>query len=259
MPTSVANVAAKSLVPADSTARRVIAQAPRLDRNVGPAERLISLGIGGGLTVAGIAGKRISPLALTAGALLLLRGLSGSCPMKQAVQSTIRSGRRSASVIPARTGVRIEEAVTINKPAAELYRTWRDLSGLPRFMSHLESVRVDGNRSHWVAPGPLGMKVEWDAEIITDQPNEVIGWRSLPGSDVDTAGSVHFAPAPGGRGTEVRVNLKYDPPAGQVGATVAKLFGKEPGQQVREDLRRFKQLMEAGEAPTTQGQPSGRR
>lgn len=259
MPTSVLSLAAKSAAPEESTARRIVAQAPELDRNVGPAERLISLGLGGGLTIAGIAGKRLNPLALTAGALLLYRGLSGTCAVKQLVQSTLMRDRRPATVIPARTGVRIEEAITISKPAPELYRTWRMLSRLPEFMVHLEEVREEGTRSHWVARGPLGLKVEWDAEIITDQPNEVIAWRSLPGADVDTTGSVHFSRAPGGRGTEVRVNLKYDPPAGQVGAAIARLFGKEPGQQIREDLRRFKQLMEAGEAPTTQGQPAGRR
>jgi uncharacterized membrane protein len=126
-------------------------------------------------------------------------------------------------------------------------------------MTHLEQVREEGTRSHWAARGPLGLRAEWDAEIITDHPNQVIAWRSLPNSDVDTAGSVHFTPAPGTRGTEVRVNLKYDPPAGQAGTLIAKLFGKEPGQQIREDLRRFKQLMEAGEVPTTAGQSTGRR
>jgi uncharacterized membrane protein len=126
-------------------------------------------------------------------------------------------------------------------------------------MNHLESVRVcDEKRSHWVAKGPLGVRVEWDAEIITERPNELIGWRSLPGSEVDTAGSVHFTPAPGGRGTEVRVVLKYDPPGGKVGATLAKLFGRSGSQEIQEDLRHFKEIMEAGEVPTTQGQPSGR-
>jgi uncharacterized membrane protein len=103
------------------------------------------------------------------------------------------------------------------------------------------------------------MKVEWDAEIVTDKPNEVIAWRSLDGSDVDTAGSVHFRELPGGRGTEVRVELKYDPPAGKLGTAVAKLFGLSPEAQIRADLRRFKQILEAGEVPSTAGQPHGRR
>src|SRR5260370_25086851 len=110
-------------------------------------------------------------------------------------------------------------------------------------MRHLESVQVQGNRSHWVAKGPLGTCVEWDAEIYNENPNEMIAWRSLEGADVDSTGSVHFTPAPGGRGTDVRVVLKYNPPAGKLGAAIAKLFGSEPDQQIRDDLRRFKQLM----------------
>jgi len=127
----------------------------------------------------------------------------------------------------------------------ELYRYWRDLSHLPRIMSHLESVEpMSDRRSHWVARGPLGSRVEWDAEIITERENELIGWRSLGDSDVDTAGSVHFNAAPDGHGTEVRVILKYDPPAGKLGVAVAGLLGHSPAQLIREDLHRFKQLME---------------
>jgi uncharacterized membrane protein len=135
-----------------------------------------------------------------------------------------------------------------------LYQFWRNLENLPKFMSHLQSVRNLGNlRSHWVARGPLGVGVSWDAEIITERENELIGWRSLPGSAVDNAGSVHFRRGPGGRGTEVKVTLKYDPPAGKVGAAVARLFGSAPEQEIQDDLRRLKQLMETGEVPTTQG------
>jgi uncharacterized membrane protein len=126
-------------------------------------------------------------------------------------------------------------------------------------MDHLESVRIlDGKRSHWVAKAPLGTSVEWDAEIINEEANELIGWRSLEGADVPNAGSVRFRPAPGGRGTEVRVNLEYNPPTGKLGAAFAKLLGEEPERQVEEDLRRFKQWMEAGEIPTTAGQPKGK-
>jgi uncharacterized membrane protein len=103
------------------------------------------------------------------------------------------------------------------------------------------------------------MSVQWDAEIVTDTPNRVISWRSLPGSDVDTAGSVHFNMAPAGRGTEIRVSLKYDPPAGKLGTFIARLFGENPEQQIRDDLARFKQIIEAGEIPRTDGQPHGRR
>jgi uncharacterized membrane protein len=125
-------------------------------------------------------------------------------------------------------------------------------------MKHVESVSVlDEKRSHWVVRGPAGSTVEWDAEIINDEPNALIAWRSLDNAEVDNAGSVRFVPGPEGRGTEVRVVLDYIPPAGRVGKWVARLFGEEPSQQIHEDLRRFKRLMETGEIPTIEGQPTG--
>jgi uncharacterized membrane protein len=141
-----------------------------------------------------------------------------------------------------------ERAITVNRPPDEVYSFWRELSNLPRFMRHLESVQVlDGARSHWRAKAPAGRSVEWDAEITEDRPNELIAWRSLPGADVDNSGVVRFRPAPGGRGTEVHVLMHYDPPAGALGAIVAKLFGENPTQQVSDDLRAFKQVIETGE------------
>ncbi|HEX5580384.1 MAG TPA: SRPBCC family protein, partial [Gemmatimonadaceae bacterium] len=148
----------------------------------------------------------------------------------------------------ARRGTERVESVTILSPREEVYEFWRDFQNLPRFMRHLESVRVlDDRRSHWVARAPAGRTVEWEAEIVEDRPNELIAWRSVAGADVDNAGHVRFSDAPGGRGTEVTVALRYDPPAGKLGAAVAKLFHEEPGQQVEEDLRRFKQVMETGD------------
>jgi uncharacterized membrane protein len=145
-------------------------------------------------------------------------------------------------------GVRVRRDITIAKPPEEVYRFWRNFENLPRFMEHLESVQIlDERRSHWRAKAPAGAGVEWDAEIIEDRPNELIVWRSLDGADVPNTGSVRFVPAPGGRGTEVNVELRYDPPGGKLGATVAKLFGEEPGQQVDGDLRRLKQVLETGE------------
>src|SRR5262249_43303222 len=130
---------------------------------------------------------------------------------------------------------------------------------LPRFMKHLESVQVKGERrSRWMAKAPAGTRVEWDAEITEDRPNELIAWRSLEGADVDNSGSVRFERAPCGRGAVVRVEMRYSPPAGVIGAGVAKLFGEDPEWQVKDDLRRFKQVMEAGEIITTEGQPAGR-
>jgi len=254
------NVAAKQAMPRQSLVRRADDYVPEMRRNVGPTDRLISLGLGGCLTVAGLAGRKIEPISLLAGGYLLYRGLTGNCCIYQALGVGTEGPSGPEAVIPARAGVKVEHAVTVNRPPAEVYRFWRNLSQLPRFMGHLKEVRdTGGGKSHWVARGPLGMSVEWDAETIEDRPNEVISWRSLDGSDVDTAGSVHFRPAPAGRGTEVRVSLKYDPPAGKVGAAVAKLFGESPDHQVQADLSRFKSLLEAGEVASTAGQPSGRR
>ena len=126
-------------------------------------------------------------------------------------------------------------------------------------MEHLKSVQTIGpNRWHWIAKGPKDIDIEWDAEVIVDRPNELIAWRSLEGADVDNAGSVRFERAPGGRGTIVRVKIEYRPPGGALGTAVAMLFGETPEKQVPMDLRRFKQLMETGEIPTTEGQPAGR-
>ncbi len=157
------------------------------------------------------------------------------------------------------SGIKVTHAVTINKPAAEMYAFWRDFTNLPSIMDHLNSVTVqDSTHSHWVAKAPLGRTVEWDAEIINEAAGQLIAWRSLPGADVDNAGSVTFKAAPIGRGTELRVEISYAPPAGKVGAIVAKLLGEEPKKQLDDDLRHFKALMEAGERPTTEGQSSGR-
>ena len=250
MPTSVMNLAAKQALPRQSTVRQAADYVPEMRRNVGPTDRLISLGLGGCLTVAGLAGRKVEPISLLAGGYLLYRGLTGNCCIYQALGVGTEGPSGPEAVIPARSGVKVEHAVTVNRPAAEVYRFWRDLPRLPRFMGHLKEVReTGGNKSHWVARGPLGMSVEWDAEVIEDRPNEVISWRSLPDSDVDTAGSVHFNRAPGG-GTKVLVELKYDPPVGKLGAWAANLFGEAPEQQVRDDLQRFKKLMEAGEIAT---------
>lgn len=160
----------------------------------------------------------------------------------------------------ARGAQRVEKSVAINKPADECYRMWRDLERLPRFMAHLESVRVlDERRSHWTVKGPVGTTVEWDAEITDDIPGQLLAWRSVAGAEVEHTGSVRFEPGPGGKGTLVQVQMQYQPPAGKVGAAAAKLSGEDPEKQVDENLRRFKQLIETGEVATTKGQSAGRR
>lgn len=145
-------------------------------------------------------------------------------------------------------GIHAKGSCIVNRTPEEVYDFWRNFQNLPRFMKHLESVVDLGDgRSHWTAKGPAGMTVEWDATIVADVPGEVITWRSLDNSDVDNAGAVRFERAAGGRGTIVKVNLEYNPLAGVIGAAIAKLFGEEPEQQLDEDLRRFKQVMEVGE------------
>jgi uncharacterized membrane protein len=144
--------------------------------------------------------------------------------------------------------ISVATSLIINRPPEEVYSFWRDFENLPQFMHHLESVRVTGDgRSHWAAKGPMGKTVEWDAETTEDRPNERIAWRSVGASEVENSGSVTFESAPGGRGTVVRVELGYNPPGGALGSAVALLFGEEPEQQVRDDLRRLKQVLETGE------------
>lgn len=153
----------------------------------------------------------------------------------------------------------VRKSITVNKPAEEIYRFWRNFENLPRFMNHLISVTpTDDRRSHWVAKGPAGTQVSWDAELTQDIPNELIAWRSLPGSTVENSGTVQFETATGGRGTIIRIELEYRPPGGVVGATIAKLFGEAPEKQIPVDLQRVKSLLETGEIPRTEGQPAGR-
>ena len=159
-----------------------------------------------------------------------------------------------------RRGTVVEESVAINRTREELYEFWSDFERLPAIMPQLASVEQVGyRRSHWVAHGTARSRIEWYAEIINDIPYELIAWRTVDGSDVASAGSVHFESGPLGRGTVVRVKLQYDSPGGRLGAAFAWAFGDEPSQLLREGLRRFKQLMETGEIPTTEGQSRGQR
>ena len=224
--------------------------------NVGKTERLLS-GVAGAAVIAlALRRKRLRGVLLPLGGGLLSRAVSGRCAVNRALGRNTAKGDR-VSPLARGEGIRVERSITVNRPQEEVYRFWRQLENLPRFMDHLESVTVlDEERSHWVAKAPAGTKVEWDASIQDEIENELIVWRSLPGSDIDNAGSVHFIPA--AEGTEVRVVLSYDPPAGKVGAAVAKLLGEEPEQQIEEDLRRFKQVVEAAEAPARSRKPAKR-
>ena len=154
--------------------------------------------------------------------------------------------------------IHVAKSIQINRPAEEIYRFWRDFNNLPQVMEHLESVEIiDAERSRWCAKGPAGKRIQWEAEIIEDRPDESLSWRSVEGATVENSGSVDFTAAPGG-GTLVRVELVYRPPAGRIGGLIAKLLGEEPALQIEEDLRRLKQIMETGEIVVTRGQASGR-
>jgi uncharacterized membrane protein len=150
---------------------------------------------------------------------------------------------------------RVARAVTINKPIEQVYAFWHQVENLPRFMRYVESVeRLPDGRSRWRAQGPGGMTVQWEAETLAERENELIAWRSLPGSRIHTSGTVQFQPAPGARGTEVHVEMDFRPPAGAIGRTVAWMSGRSPSQQLNEDLRRLKQLLETGEIAVSEGE-----
>jgi uncharacterized membrane protein len=217
--------------------------------NVGEKERLLSLVAGSALGLYGLSRFSLGGLALAvAGGSLIYRGMSGHCSLYQALDVSTATPRGSATSVRAGHGVKIDESVVINRDVATLWRQWRKLENLGRIMQHLERVEeVEGRRSHWTARGPRNYPLRWEAEIINEKENELLAWRSVEGSAVDTAGSVHFRALPDGRGTEVRVILKYDAHSAQLAAPLARWMGAAPEQQIREDLQRFKQQMEAGE------------
>lgn len=215
-----------------------------------PSEKSAYAAAGALLVAAGIRSR--SPLG-TLGAVLGLGvgylALRGANPLAPALKIEQTSPGE----------ILVRDAVTINAPAAELYAIWRDLVRLPMLMTHLKKVEVvDDRLSRWTVPGPVG-DVSWEAELTADEPGQRIAWRSLPGADIENSGEVLFRPAPGKRGTEVIVRLRYKPPLGSTGAILARISGQEPAQQLRDDLMRFKRERELGYAPTTKGQSSGRK
>jgi len=225
----------------------------REGRNISDAERWISLAAGAGLAAYGLTRRTTSGWVMAGlGALLVRRGTTGHCDTYQMLGlNTAGTGDDTRQALGGPAGVIVEESVIINRPISELYRFWRNLENLPRFMTHLESVeRITDTLSRWRARAPAGTTVEWNAEIINEVPDRVIGWKSLEGSDVVSAGSVNFEDAGGARGTRVRVRLQYSPPGGKVGDAVARLVGSDAATQIRQDLQRFKQLVETGENAT---------
>lgn len=230
----------------------------RLPRNVDTWERVASVAIGAGIVAAAMRRHRAWGAAAGTGAALIARGASGFCPVNAATgrHRELDDTRRA---LGGPRGVTIQESVTIAKPQHEIFAFWNDPANLPRFMQHIEEVTpIDQRRTHWVMRGPMGMRVEWDAEVINTIEPELIAWRSLPGADVASAGSVHFNRRRG-TGTAITVRLQYQPPGGKAGAVLAWMAGRDPESDLREDLRRLKQILETGEVPTVDGQPAGRR
>ena len=221
------------------------------ERNLGSAERLASGALGGAAVLWGAKNGGLGGvLALLAGAALVGRGATGYCPVSARLGPN-PGERHVAKKLGWSTAAAVTRSVTIAKPAGEVYRFFRDFSNLPSFMRHVERIDVlDDKRSHWVVRAPLGRTVEWDAIVTDDRPDELIAWKSAEGADVRNTGAVEFLPAPGDRGTEVRATIAYEPPAGQAGRILAKLWGEEPGKQAHDDLRRLKQFLETGEVPT---------
>lgn len=226
-------------------------------KNVSETERLVSAAAGVLLVKAGLHHRGLTGLVgMGLGVAMVHRGYTGQCGLYKYLGVSATQPASPHQYFD--HGIHVKAAVTIDKPADELYAFWRKFDNLPTFMGHLNSVTVvDDKKSKWVAKGPMNTEVKWDAEIINDVPGELIAWRSLAGAQVDNAGSVRFIAGPEGRGTEVRVNLDYIPPGRTVGKWVAKLFGEEPSQQIHQDLRKFKQLMETGSVTTIDGQPKG--
>ena len=193
----------------------------------------------------GLSRRSLPGLAMAATAApLAYRGFTGAWP-------GFANGAADTRVaLGGHRGTHVREAIRLEVPLDVVYGFWRRFENLPRFMTHLETVTDLGDgRSHWVARGPADMPIEWDAEIINEVPNKVIGWRSIPGSDIATAGSVHFSPDRQGRGTQVSVNLQYSAPGGPAARWLAWALGRDPAHMIREDLRRLKQMLETGEIP----------
>ena len=229
--------------------------------NVGKTERMVSGLAAAAVAFVGLRRRRLRPLLLPIAGSLFSRAVTGRCAVNRALGRNSARGDRVSRVASVHRGEghKVERSVLVNRPAHEVYQFWRNFENLPRFMDHLESVTViDETRSHWVAKAPAGTRIEWDAAIHNEIEDRLIAWRSLPGSDINNSGSLHFTEVEPGR-TEVRVVLSSEPPAGKLGATVAKLLGEEPSKQVEDDLRRFKQVMEASElSGNSRRHPAGR-
>jgi uncharacterized membrane protein len=234
--------------------------------NVGDGERMVSVAAGAIVGLLGLSRRSLPGLLMAGvGGAMVYRGATGHCHAYQALgidtaDDEQQRGERSEAEI-AKRGIHVANSFLINRPAGELYRFWRNFENLPQIMTHLDSVRtIDERRSHWVARLPKiagGKTLEWDAQVTRDDPDSLIAWQSLPGSDIDTAGQVRFEPAMGDRGTLVHAFMNYVPPGGMLTMLLAPLLNKGSFRLIREDMRNFKRIMEVGEIPTIIGQPHG--
>jgi len=222
----------------------------RRARNITDTERWFSGFCGGWALAMGIRrGDRQGVALAVLGAEMVRRALTGHSYMYEwiGVRTAPKGQGAETTAVPYELGIRVDQIIVIDLPRAEVYRFWRKLDNLARFMENVESVReIDANTSHWIVKGPAGRHVEWDAVIHNEIPNELLAWRTIPGAGVDHAGTITFRDAPGGR-TELTVELQYNPPAGTLGAAFAALWGKEPGMQIEKDLRRLKRILENGD------------
>jgi uncharacterized membrane protein len=221
--------------------------------NVGEAERYGSIIGGAALVATGLSRRNLPGLLLAlAGGAFIARGIGGHCRLYDATGVSTAASRRSG--VPDRTGQKIEKTILIARPPEEIFRFWRNLENLPEFMDNLESVRQSGDRnSHWVVKGPGGRRLEWDAEIVNEHQGEMISWQTLPGADVQSAGTVRFTPEEGGKSTLLRVVLEFHPPGGSLGAKAARFFGKDPAGQLERDLVRLKEILESKPVSTAAG------
>ncbi|HVW03021.1 MAG TPA: YgaP-like transmembrane domain [Planctomycetaceae bacterium] len=221
--------------------------------NISEAERIASVAIGGGLALYGLTRGKLKGLLVSAiGGSLIYRGVTGHCSVYGALGIDTASDHPAVGV-PAKRGFRLQKSITIDRPAEEVFNFWRKLENLPKIMDHLIEVRENGPKfSHWIAQGPFDRQFEWDAEIINERANELIAWRSVVGSQVDTAGSVHFTELPEGAGTRVDLSLKYDHPLDRLG--IGQLFLGSIESRIDDDLRHFQRLMNSGEFASADSQ-----
>jgi uncharacterized membrane protein len=226
-------------------------------RNVADTERIVSVVAGASLIAFGATRRPVTAIAtIAAGAGLIARGVTGRSAVYRAAHVDTRD-QDTRRVLAGDGGIHVTQTVLIVRKVPDVYAYWRDLRNLPQFLSHLQEVTpLNGLNSHWVAKGPAGKRIEWDAEIINEVEDKVIGWRSLPGSDLISAGAVNFRERRGW-GTELRVHMQYEPAAGRPAAWLAWLLGADPSSTIREDLRHLKAMLEAGEVPSAADQPHG--